>query len=327
MKQWLVRPRFYAVMMTLFTALSNTTDAQAATLRFVAEFSTADSSKASSATLDVTFYDAQPGSQQAQDVLRKCLEAAIATDQANDITASAWFSTSANGANKQPVELASGGHNLSYNAKDKTIHVGAGSNSSASVATHGESGSSQEDDRLAAITGSAKVVKSCQDIKPKLLATLASMGNKERGSERRVIVKVMRTWCKDNGIGLDRKMRSCMSAISKAILAAQSAAGMNPKELAEAVARGADAYNIGECGNCHESNGRGSLKGPDLTDNKWLHCDGSIAGIRKVLVSGVPQNKIKDPSRPFAMDPATNLISDQKQLSDLAVYVQSLNKK
>jgi len=58
-----------------------------------------------------------------------------------------------------------------------------------------------------------------------------------------------------------------------------------------------------------------------------LHCDGSIEGIHKVLLAGVPANRLKDRNRPFAMNPATNLIPDKQQIIDLAIYVQSLSKR
>ncbi|MEL7370338.1 MAG: cbb3-type cytochrome c oxidase N-terminal domain-containing protein [Myxococcota bacterium] len=40
------------------------------------------------------------------------------------------------------------------------------------------------------------------------------------------------------------------------------------------------------CANCHNKAGEG-LIGPNLTDNFWLHGDGTLMAIRKVVVEGV----------------------------------------
>ena len=117
-----------------------------------------------------------------------------------------------------------------------------------------------------------------------------------------------------------------MSAISKATSAA-GGTGIKVEDLQASIANGTSAFNTGQCGKCHRADGKGGPRGPDLTDDVWDHCDGSIAGIEKVLLSGVPLNKIKDQSRTSAMEPATNLIRDRKLVTDLAIYINSLSKK
>ncbi|MCH8913660.1 MAG: redoxin family protein [Planctomycetes bacterium] len=92
------------------------------------------------------------------------------------------------------------------------------------------------------------------------------------------------------------------------------------------LARGAQAYQAGFCAKCHRDTGRGGRRGPDLTDSDWLHCDGSIEGIEKVLRSGVPKRKLKDKTREFHMNPATDVITDDEQIRLLAVYVWSLSQ-
>ena len=81
------------------------------------------------------------------------------------------------------------------------------------------------------------------------------------------------------------------------------------------------------CAKCHGEDGTGGKRAPDLTDDEWLHADGSIDSIRKILRSGVPRGKLKDPDRPFAMNPATNLITDDEAIDALAAYVASLRQK
>lgn len=97
-------------------------------------------------------------------------------------------------------------------------------------------------------------------------------------------------------------------------------------ESGDAANRGAEAYGIGMCAKCHRENGKGGPRAPDLTDDDWIHCDGSITGIRNVLVSGVPKEKLKDQDRPFQMNPATNLIHDEALIDALASYVHSLGR-
>jgi mono/diheme cytochrome c family protein len=89
------------------------------------------------------------------------------------------------------------------------------------------------------------------------------------------------------------------------------------------LAAGMAAWEQGMCSKCHGAAGEGGSRAPDLTDGEWIHCDGSVAGIRQVLVTGVPKDQMKDPSRPFAMNPATNLVSD---IDALAEYVASLSR-
>ena len=103
--------------------------------------------------------------------------------------------------------------------------------------------------------------------------------------------------------------------------------GSVSNESGNATSRGAEAYKIGMCTKCHRENGKGGPRAPDLTDDDWIHCDGSIAGIRKVLESGVPKEKLKDQDRPFQMNPATNLIHDEALIDALASYVHSLGSQ
>lgn len=91
--------------------------------------------------------------------------------------------------------------------------------------------------------------------------------------------------------------------------------------------RGVQAFRTGMCFKCHMDHGEGSSRAPNLTDDEWLHCDGSVEGILRVIRSGIPKDKLKDPNRPFQMNPVTNLITDDTLIRDLAVYVHSLSQK
>ncbi len=89
---------------------------------------------------------------------------------------------------------------------------------------------------------------------------------------------------------------------------------------------GEQAFVSARCTNCHQEDGTGGERAPNLTDADWLHCDGSIEGILAVLKSGVPRDKLKDPNRRFGMRPATNSIEDEETLAALAAYVRSLSQ-
>ena len=95
---------------------------------------------------------------------------------------------------------------------------------------------------------------------------------------------------------------------------------------AETLKIGKAAFKQGMCAKCHGQDGTGSKRGPNLTDSRWDHCDGSAAGIEQVLNSGVAKEDLQDASHPFAMNPATNLVKDKSALAALARYVQSLAK-
>jgi mono/diheme cytochrome c family protein len=94
---------------------------------------------------------------------------------------------------------------------------------------------------------------------------------------------------------------------------------------AETLKAGKAAYVQGMCAKCHGEDGRGGARAPDLTDDEWLHADGSIESIRALLVSGVSRERMVDKSRPFAMNPATNLIGNES-IDALAAYVWSLSQ-
>lgn len=292
-------------------------------LRFVAEFTLSAGTEGSVSTLRVTFYGERPGPQEAEEVVRRCLGAAVAIHPTSDIVAQAGYSPSPSSKSQEPVELNGGPGGLRYSAKDQSIRAEAG------VGGAGPAAEAKTQDRgqVISVLEDKRVSKKCKDVPADRVESLAAVAMDNSGAERKHIVKAMRGWCKDNDVVTDRNLSSCISAISKAAKAMGNSTGMPPADLPAAIARGANVYKVAMCAKCHLANGRGGLRGPDLTDSQWLHCDGSIAGIRKVLVAGVPRTKLKDTSRPFGMNPATNLITDDQQITDLAVYTQSLSNQ
>jgi len=100
-----------------------------------------------------------------------------------------------------------------------------------------------------------------------------------------------------------------------------------PKISEEMLAIGQAAWVQGRCSKCHGDDGTGGKRGPDLTDGLWLHSDGSIEGIRAVIVAGVDNDQIVDKSRPFKMNPGTALIKDESKLEALAQFVWSMSNQ
>lgn len=91
---------------------------------------------------------------------------------------------------------------------------------------------------------------------------------------------------------------------------------------AEMVNAGAAAWPTQACIACHGMDSKGVAGlAPDLTDGGWLHSDGSFAGIRGVIVSGVPQPKeVAAPMLPYGGVPL-----DDAMVDNLAAYIWALS--
>ncbi len=289
-------------------------------LRFVAELAGNVDGENETLTLEVTFHGKRPRPSQVEEALRNCLEAAVALHPDQDIAASAWYSDSAGTSDRQKLTLADGADGLIYVAKDRvTRSTGGGDASANEGATHGVD--------LSAILSDPSVVTACESVPQERVSSLVRVASEDPGLKRRKILITMRAWCKDNDMKIDRNVRPCLSAILKAVTEGGRGGSLVPADLPAAIARGEKAYGQRGCVRCHQSNGGGGRRGPSLIDKEWVHCDGSVAGIRAVLVSGVPRSKLKDASRPFAMNPIKSLEPGGQDLTDLAVYVHSLSRK
>jgi mono/diheme cytochrome c family protein len=77
------------------------------------------------------------------------------------------------------------------------------------------------------------------------------------------------------------------------------------------------------CFTCHGMNGKGAPGlGPDLTDDKWLPGDGSVAFIDSLVRAGVA--KPKQSAAP--MPPMGGAKLSDAQVAAVVAYVQSLRK-
>ena len=63
--------------------------------------------------------------------------------------------------------------------------------------------------------------------------------------------------------------------------------------------------------------------GPDLTDGKWLHSDGSLASIEATIRAGVTKPKASS----TVMPPGGGVPLDSTRIHAVAAYVYSLNKR
>lgn len=67
------------------------------------------------------------------------------------------------------------------------------------------------------------------------------------------------------------------------------------------------------CASCHAADGGGGI-GPNLTDKNWIHGDGSIDAIYKVVVEGVAEKGM----------PPWGPVLKPEELLEIAAYVRSL---
>ena len=75
------------------------------------------------------------------------------------------------------------------------------------------------------------------------------------------------------------------------------------------------------CISCHGPKAKGVTGlGPDLTDTKWLHGDGSPAFLQSIVKSGVPKPKVAV----LTMPPMGGGRLNDEQLAALAAYLVSL---
>ena len=78
----------------------------------------------------------------------------------------------------------------------------------------------------------------------------------------------------------------------------------------------------GTCAGCHGSDGRGTPVGADLTSGPWLWSDGSLAGIQKTIVQGVPKPK----QAGGAMPPFGGTPLKPDQVKAVAAYVCAIGR-
>ena len=95
------------------------------------------------------------------------------------------------------------------------------------------------------------------------------------------------------------------------------------------IARGDSIFHAASCAVCHGRTAKGTSHGPGLTSGQFVQIDGKYDDIVRIITTGVPEDKITDPSFPEPM-PArgggTPPLSDE-QIRALAAYVYSLSHR
>lgn len=79
-------------------------------------------------------------------------------------------------------------------------------------------------------------------------------------------------------------------------------------------------HGKGNCAVCHGQNAAGTRMAPDLTDGEWLHGDGSLKAIEKIVREGVDEPlEASAPMPPLGGAPLTD-----DEVSAVVGYVFSL---
>lgn len=95
------------------------------------------------------------------------------------------------------------------------------------------------------------------------------------------------------------------------------------------IALGDSLFNNGSCQNCHGKGGIGAANAPALDGKKWLQLTtGSYEEIVGIITSGVPIEKIKDPTHKRAMGARGGRAAlTDAQIQAVAAYVYTLTHK
>lgn len=88
--------------------------------------------------------------------------------------------------------------------------------------------------------------------------------------------------------------------------------------------KGSVLFHRNECRVCHSYGARGGKKGPSLVDDKWLHGDGSVNGIKKVVEAGIKVEAMKGEGRTELMPPASKLELKASDVDAIARYLHGI---
>jgi hypothetical protein len=72
-------------------------------------------------------------------------------------------------------------------------------------------------------------------------------------------------------------------------------------------------------------NGVGGVRGPDLTDDKWIHIDGSYDAIVRIVATGFTKAEQVDLKYEFSMNPRGGGNLSDADIRAVAAYVWSLS--
>src|SRR5207247_10876034 len=99
-------------------------------------------------------------------------------------------------------------------------------------------------------------------------------------------------------------------------------AGVTPAMIAQ----GDTLFNTKSCVRCHGPNGVGGPRAPNLTDQTWIHIDGSYDAIVRIVTTGFTKAEQKDPQYQLTMNPrGGGMPLTDDQIRAVAAYVWSLS--
>lgn len=102
---------------------------------------------------------------------------------------------------------------------------------------------------------------------------------------------------------------------------APQAAGAPAAAVAQDTVGRAVFAGKGLCTACHGPDAKGTPLAPDLTDGTWLHVDGSVEAIARLVKEGVAQPK----EHPAPMPPMGGAQLTDEEIQAVARYVASLS--
>lgn len=128
-----------------------------------------------------------------------------------------------------------------------------------------------------------------------------------------------------------RTARAILGGLLAAASAAAAPVAVAAQELpegvsAEMVRQGERVYaGPGYCGTCHGSRGEGIMGvGSDLTDDRWLHLEGSYESIVRIVREGIPAERSKVG---LPMPPRGGGSLTPGQVAAVAAYVWTLSRR
>jgi len=100
-----------------------------------------------------------------------------------------------------------------------------------------------------------------------------------------------------------------------------------PGVTREMILAGDSIFNGKSCKNCHGIGGGGGARAPSLTDNTWIHIDGSYDAIVRLVTSGFTKAEQVDKQYQFSMNPRGGVNLTDPQIQAVSAYVWSLSHK
>src|SRR5258708_2147105 len=117
--------------------------------------------------------------------------------------------------------------------------------------------------------------------------------------------------------GCHRANQAAVSATTPALRAAAMPPGVTPAMIAQ----GDTIFNTNSCIKCHGPKGVGGVRAPNLTDQTWIHIDGSYDAIVKLVTTGFTKAEQKDPQYQFSMNPRGGSKLTDDQIRAVAAYL------